>query len=230
MIPWINSSPITLEYAEEILLMADTGRCAVLDVSEVPKDRPTGQSSNFVMMVLGKRFCWNGKSFQSIPLLPLQCIAIVGLPESAKLRLIAQGGTSSTNSTRRHKEHKEDKEKPSFRSELQDLFVGVMTKSSEISVKHFEHFDQSGRETNLEKQVLNCQTMKFTALGEICVNTCKPLDQLCITPTIDRWLRVHLPQHGKALCVETGGRLHMEWDPSSGEGSLAVHKCESGQF
>ena len=35
-------SPITLEYAEELLLMADTGRCAVLDVSEVPKERPTG--------------------------------------------------------------------------------------------------------------------------------------------------------------------------------------------
>ena len=38
----INFSPITLEYAEELLLMADTGRCAVLDVSEVPKERPTG--------------------------------------------------------------------------------------------------------------------------------------------------------------------------------------------
>merc|ERR550517_1914670 len=37
-----SCSPITLEYAEELLLMADTGRCAVLDVSEVPKDRPTG--------------------------------------------------------------------------------------------------------------------------------------------------------------------------------------------
>jgi len=37
-----SCSPITLEYAEELLLMADTGRCAVLDVSEVPKERPTG--------------------------------------------------------------------------------------------------------------------------------------------------------------------------------------------
>ena len=39
-------SPITLEYAEELLLMADTGRCAVLDVSEVPKERPTGHDDN----------------------------------------------------------------------------------------------------------------------------------------------------------------------------------------
>ena len=42
----IISSPITLEYAEELLLMADTGRCAVLDVSEVPKERPTGHDDN----------------------------------------------------------------------------------------------------------------------------------------------------------------------------------------
>ena len=42
----IISSPITLEYAEELLLMADTGRCAVLDVSEVPKERPTGHNDN----------------------------------------------------------------------------------------------------------------------------------------------------------------------------------------
>ena len=41
-------SPITLEYAEELLLMADTGRCAVLDVSEVPKERPTGHDDNDV--------------------------------------------------------------------------------------------------------------------------------------------------------------------------------------
>ena len=39
-------SPITLEYAEELLLMADTGRCAVLDVSEVPKERPTGNGDD----------------------------------------------------------------------------------------------------------------------------------------------------------------------------------------
>ena len=26
--------------------MADTGRCAVLDVSEVPKERPTGHNDN----------------------------------------------------------------------------------------------------------------------------------------------------------------------------------------
>ena len=39
-------SPITLEYAEELLLMADTGRCAVLDVSEVPKERPTGHGDD----------------------------------------------------------------------------------------------------------------------------------------------------------------------------------------
>ena len=26
--------------------MADTGRCAVLDVSEVPKERPTGHDDN----------------------------------------------------------------------------------------------------------------------------------------------------------------------------------------
>ena len=42
----IISSPITLEYAEELLLMVDTGRCAVLDVSEVPKERPTGHNDN----------------------------------------------------------------------------------------------------------------------------------------------------------------------------------------
>ena len=119
--------------------MADTGRCAVLDVSEVPKERPTGQSSTFIMMVLGM-----AKSSQSIPLLPLQCIAIVGLPESAKLRLIAQGGTRSTRR----------QEKPSFWSE-QDLSVGAMTKPSEISVKHFEQLEQSGIGINLDKQVLN---------------------------------------------------------------------------
>ena len=124
--------------------MADTGRCAVLDVSEVPKERPTGQSSTFIMMVLGKRFFVEmAKSSQSIPLLPLQCIAIVGLPESAKLRLIAQGGTRSTRR----------QEKPSFWSE-QDLFVGAMTKPSEISVKHFEQLEQSGIGINLDKQVL----------------------------------------------------------------------------
>ena len=83
------------------------------------------------------------KSSQSIPLLPLQCIAIVGLPESAKLRLIAQGGTRSTRR----------QEKPSFWSE-QDLFVGAMTKHSEISVKHFEQLEQSGIGINLDKQVL----------------------------------------------------------------------------
>ena len=35
-------SPITLEYAEELLLMASDGRCSVLDVSDVPKECPTG--------------------------------------------------------------------------------------------------------------------------------------------------------------------------------------------
>ena len=35
-------SPITLEYAEELLRMAADGRCSVLDVSDVPKDCPTG--------------------------------------------------------------------------------------------------------------------------------------------------------------------------------------------
>ena len=90
--------------------------------------------------------------------LPIHSIASIAMHCNSG---IARECKIATDSTRRHKEHKE---KPSFWSE-QDLFVGAMTKPSEISVKHFEHFEQSGRETNLEKQVLNCQTMKFTVIG-----------------------------------------------------------------
>ena len=49
---FFNRSPITLEYAEELLLMADTGRCAVLDVSEVAKERPTGFKMIMVMITM----------------------------------------------------------------------------------------------------------------------------------------------------------------------------------
>ena len=40
--PAHSCSPITLEYAEELLLMAYDGRCAVMDVSAVPKECPSG--------------------------------------------------------------------------------------------------------------------------------------------------------------------------------------------
>ena len=78
--------------------MADTGRCAVLDVSEVPKERPTGQSSTFIMMVLGKRFCWNCKK------LPIHSIASIAMHCNSG---IARECKIATDSTRRHKEHKE---------------------------------------------------------------------------------------------------------------------------
>ena len=216
MIPWINSSPITLEYAEELLLMADTGRCAVLDVSEVPKERPTGQSSTFIMMVLGKRFCWNCKK------LPIHSIASIAMHCNSG---IARECKIATDTTRRHKERKEAGE---------TIFLVRARSVCWSNDKTFRDFCQTFWTTRAiwhrdQSWQAGLETTKFTALGEICVNTCKPSDQLIMTP-IDRWLRVHLPQHGKALCVETGGRLHMEWDSSSGEGSLAVHKCESGQF
>ena len=41
--PAQSCSPITLEYAEELLLMAYNGRCAVMDVSQVPKECPSGK-------------------------------------------------------------------------------------------------------------------------------------------------------------------------------------------
>ena len=40
--PSQSCSPITLEYAEELLLMAYDGRCSVMDVSQVPKENPSG--------------------------------------------------------------------------------------------------------------------------------------------------------------------------------------------
>ena len=36
-------SPITLEYAEELLSMAAQGDCNVMDVSQIPKECPSGQ-------------------------------------------------------------------------------------------------------------------------------------------------------------------------------------------
>ena len=40
--PQESCSPITLEYAEELLLMAYDGRCGVMDVSQVAKECPSG--------------------------------------------------------------------------------------------------------------------------------------------------------------------------------------------
>lgn len=42
--PWRKEScsPITLEYAEELLLMAYDGRCGVMDVSQIAKECPSG--------------------------------------------------------------------------------------------------------------------------------------------------------------------------------------------
>lgn len=37
-------SPITLEYAEELLSMAAQGSCNVMDVSMIPKECPSGQT------------------------------------------------------------------------------------------------------------------------------------------------------------------------------------------
>ena len=38
-------SPITLEYAEELLSMAAQGACNVMDVSQIPKECPSGQQT-----------------------------------------------------------------------------------------------------------------------------------------------------------------------------------------
>ena len=38
-----SCSPITLEYAEELLLMAYEGGCSVMDVSQIPKECPSGE-------------------------------------------------------------------------------------------------------------------------------------------------------------------------------------------
>ena len=43
--PSQSCSPITLEYAEELLLMAYDGRCSVMDVSQVPKENPSGSAA-----------------------------------------------------------------------------------------------------------------------------------------------------------------------------------------
>ena len=40
-----SCSPITLEYAEELLLMAYEGRCSVMDVSQIAKECPSGDQS-----------------------------------------------------------------------------------------------------------------------------------------------------------------------------------------
>ena len=42
--PSQSCSPITLEYAEELLLMAYDGRCSVMDVSAVAKECPSGDN------------------------------------------------------------------------------------------------------------------------------------------------------------------------------------------
>ena len=38
-----SCSPITLEYAEELLSMASQGSCNVMDVSQIPKECPSGK-------------------------------------------------------------------------------------------------------------------------------------------------------------------------------------------
>ena len=38
-----SCSPITLEYAEELLLMAYEGHCSVMDVSQIAKECPSGE-------------------------------------------------------------------------------------------------------------------------------------------------------------------------------------------
>ena len=56
--PQESCSPITLEYAEELLLMAYDGRCGVMDVSQVAKECPSG-IQNHIKLFLQLEFLFN---------------------------------------------------------------------------------------------------------------------------------------------------------------------------
>ena len=49
--PQESCSPITLEYAEELLLMAYDGRCGVMDVSQVAKECPSGIHNHIKLLL-----------------------------------------------------------------------------------------------------------------------------------------------------------------------------------